>query len=194
MPIRADGNDADTKQLIMISPRYYRRLAAALFVFVNGFITIAILAALGMITQVPFVFPSLGPTAFGLFFSPNSPASRPRNVILGHAIGILCGYGSLWAVGLQDAPSVMLEGIEFHRVLAAGLSLALTGALMILAGTVHAPAGATTLIISLGIITTPFHLLIIEVAVVLMVLQAAVVNRWEAGIKQCPPASSPRDR
>jgi hypothetical protein len=42
---------------------------------------------------------------------------------------------------------------------------------------VHAPAGATTLIISLGIITEPLHLLVIEVAVGLLVLQAIVINR-----------------
>ena len=48
---------------------------------------------------------------------------------------------------------------------------------MILFNVVHPPAAATTLIISLGIITTPVHLLIIELAVVALVLQAIVVNR-----------------
>ena len=45
------------------------------------------------------------------------------------------------------------------------MSLASTGALMILLKAAHPPAGATTLIISLGIVTKPFHLLVIEVAV-----------------------------
>ena len=41
----------------------------------------------------------------------------------------------------------------------------------------HAPAGATTLIISLGFVTKPFNLLVIEMAVALLVLQAIVINR-----------------
>ena len=48
---------------------------------------------------------------------------------------------------------------------------------MILIHFVHPPAGGTTLIISLGFITTPAHLCAIEVAVALMALQALGVNR-----------------
>lgn len=98
---------------------------------------------------------------------------------MGHALGILCGYGALWLFGLQHSPSAMLEGISLYRVLAAALSLASTGALMILCNAIHPPAGATTLIISLGIIVEPFHLIVIEIAVALMVLQAAILNHME---------------
>ena len=48
---------------------------------------------------------------------------------------------------------------------------------MILFNVVHPPAAATTLIISLGIVATPLHLLIIELAVVVLALQAIVMNR-----------------
>jgi CBS-domain-containing membrane protein len=146
-------------------------------VFMNGFATIALLAALAMIWRVPLVFPSLGPAAFLLFASPEAPSACPRNTLCGHAIGILCGYGALWLTGLQYAPSAMLEGVNLARVAAAALSLAFTGALMILFGVVHSPAGATTLIISLGIITHPLHLLAIEAAVALIVIQALITQR-----------------
>ena len=63
------------------------------------------------------------------------------------------------------------------RVLAAALSLASTGAIMVLADAPHPPAGATTLIVSLGIVTEPFHLLIVEVAVACLTLLALVINR-----------------
>jgi len=48
---------------------------------------------------------------------------------------------------------------------------------VILLGIVHPPAGATTLIISLGIITQPLHLLMIQLAVALLTLQAIGINR-----------------
>lgn len=46
----------------------------------------------------------------------------------------------------------------------------------------HPPAGATTLIISLGIISKPRELAIIEVAVFLLVAQALAINRL-AGLR-----------
>ncbi|MGH9535084.1 MAG: HPP family protein [Terriglobales bacterium] len=149
----------------------------ALFMFVNGFISIAILAAVGWISHTPFIFPSLGPTAFLFFFSPHSPTASPRHTIYGHAIGIGCGVGALWVTGLQHAPAVTADTISGHRVLAAALSLALTGALMILLKAAHPPAGATTLIVSLGLVTRPFYLVIIEVAVAALTLQAIAMNR-----------------
>jgi CBS-domain-containing membrane protein len=149
----------------------------AAFVFLNGFVAVAILAGLATIFHTSFVFPSVGPTAFLLYFMPLSLSASPRSTICGHAIGIACGIISLWLVGLEHAPSVILEEIHWRRVLAAALSLAATGALMILFRVVHPPAGATTLIISLGFITAISHLFIIEIAVILMTLQAWCVNR-----------------
>jgi CBS-domain-containing membrane protein len=84
-------------------------------------------------------------------------------------------------VGLEHAPSAILEELHWRRVLAAALSLAMTGALMVLLGVVQAPAAATALIVALGIITTPAYLGIIELAVALLVLKALALNRL-AGI------------
>jgi hypothetical protein len=39
------------------------RVVWAVYVAVNGFLTIALLALLAVVTGSPFVFPSLGPTA-----------------------------------------------------------------------------------------------------------------------------------
>lgn len=48
---------------------------------------------------------------------------------------------------------------------------------MILLDVSHPPAGATTLIVSLGIISKPGELVIIELAVFLLVAQALGINR-----------------
>ncbi len=168
-------------QLVRLLSRFPERHIWALFTLINGFITIGILALLAMVTRAPFVFPSLGPTAFLFFFSPTSPSASPRHTLYGHALGITCGYVSLVVTGLQHAPPALAAGVDLQRVLAAALSLALTGALMILAKAAHPPAGATTLIISLGIVTQPVYLLLIEAAVALLTVQAIVLNRL-AGI------------
>ena len=153
------------------------RLVRSVYVFVNGFVTIGLLALLALLSRNPFVFPSLGPTAYLLFFSPLAKTCSPRNTIFGHAIGIICGYGAYVVTGAGALPFGVHPGIFWPRILAAALSLSATGALMVLFGVSHPPAGATTLIISLGIISKPREVIIIEVAVVLLVVQALVINR-----------------
>ena len=171
--------------------RFDERKVWAAFMFVNGFITINLLAVVALATGTPFVFPSLGPTAFLFFFDPRAPSASPHHAIVGHAIGIACGYGSLMLLGLEHSGSALALGMTWPRVLAASLSLASTGALMILLNAAHPPAGATTLIISLGAIVRPLHLLIIELALVLLVVQAIVINRL-AGLDY--PLWRPRER
>jgi len=145
--------------------------------FVNGFVTIAIFAGVAMVSHTSFVFPSLGPTAILLFYTPLSPTASPRHTIYGHAIGIFCGYGSLLLMGLRHAPPAAVAGVDSRRILAAALSLVSTSAVMILLKAAHPPAGATTFIISLGIVTKLPYLIIIEIAVVLLVAQAILLNR-----------------
>jgi CBS domain-containing membrane protein len=148
-------------------------LVHALYMFVNGFITIALLSLLAVLTGSAFVFPSLGPTAYLFFFSPLAESASPKDTILGHAIGLLCGYGA-FRFAVEYGPA------SFHyspEILAAALSLAFTGTFMVLLRINHPPAGATTLIVSLGILSTPRNLVIIEVAVVLLTAQAFVINR-----------------
>jgi CBS domain-containing membrane protein len=48
---------------------------------------------------------------------------------------------------------------------------------MVLLRVSHPPAGATTLIVSLGILTKPHSLVIIEIAVILLTAQAWAINR-----------------
>jgi CBS domain-containing membrane protein len=154
----------------------------ALFSFINGCISIELMSALAVITRSPFIFPSLGPTAFLFFYTPTAPAASPRNTIIGHGIGVLAGYFSLVVTGLTMAGPAYSIGVTWPRVIAAALSLGLTSGLMVLCGSPHPPAGATTLIISLGILTKPWQLVLLMVAVVLLTVQAFVINRI-AGIR-----------
>lgn len=149
----------------------------AAFATINGFLSIAIMAIAALVTQQPFVFPSLGPTAFLFFYSPLIPAASPRNTLIGHSIGAAAGFGCLLAFGLQDEGSSTAVGVTLPRVLAAGLSLGLTSGLMVLARAPHPPAGATTLIISLGVLHHVEHIVVLMLAVVLLTLQAIAINR-----------------
>lgn len=160
---------------------YSRVPVLALFSFVNGCISIGLMSALAVITGSPFIFPSLGPTAFLFFYTPTAPSASPRNTIIGHVIGAIAGYFSLVVTGLTMTGPALTVGVTWPRVIAAALSLGLTAGLMVLLKSPHPPAGATTLIISLGILRQPWQLVLLMGAVVLLTLQAFVINRL-AGI------------
>ncbi|HUZ96845.1 MAG TPA: HPP family protein [Edaphobacter sp.] len=147
------------------------------YVFINSFLTIGLLSLLAGITGSPFVFPSLGPTAYLFFFAPMGKSSSPRHAILGHAIGLVCGYGAYVAMGSHGFAVSSLGEVSWREIMAAALSLAATGAIMVLLRVSHPPAGATTLIVSLGILTKPEYLVIIEIAVILLTAQAWAINR-----------------
>src|SRR5690242_13578271 len=59
----------------------------ALFSFINGCLSIGLMSALAVLTGSPFIFPSLGPTAFLFFYTPTAPTASPRNTLIGHAVG-----------------------------------------------------------------------------------------------------------
>lgn len=160
-----------------------------LFAFVNGLIAIGIMALVAEVTGEPFVFPSLGPTAFLLFYTPMLATASPRNTMCGHAIGAAAGYLSLVLFGLTDAAPALATSVTGARVGAAALSLGLTSGAMVWARVPHPPAGATTLIVSLGILREPDQLVVLMVAVALLVVQGFVINRL-AGIPY--PVWSPR--
>jgi CBS-domain-containing membrane protein len=168
-------------QLPWLLKHYASTPVLALFSFVNGCISIGIMAGLALVTGSPFIFPSLGPTAFLFFYTPTAPSASPRNTVIGHGIGLLAGYFSLMVTGLTGAGPALAVGVTGPRVIAAGLSLGLTSGLMVLLRAPHPPAGATTLIVSLGFLTKPSQLVILMAAVLLLIVQAFVINRL-AGI------------
>ncbi len=114
------------------------------------------IAALGVIlwlTGRPFVFPSLGPTAFMLALRPRQHPAR--EVIGGHLWGVSAGLLSyhLVAGGLTLGSMPAAWSLEAVRLTgSAVLSVALTAGAMVATRTVHAPACATTLIVSLGLL------------------------------------------
>jgi CBS domain-containing membrane protein len=73
---------------------------------------------------------------------------------------------------------------------AAALSLGLTSGAMVWARVPHPPAGATTLIVSLGILREPTQLAVLMLAVALLVVQGLAINRL-AGIPYPLWAPSP---
>ena len=143
----------------------------------------ALLSALGVVvwlSGLPFFFPSLGPTAYLFATRPESRQSALRRVVGGHAVGVLAGLVAYHAVvGEVVITASMGPGSAAGLRLAASgvVAVALTTAGMTLTDTGHAPACATTLILGLGILSTPLEGAIMLLAVVVLAVEQELLTR-----------------
>ncbi|MCE6999103.1 HPP family protein [Saccharothrix sp. S26] len=149
---------------------------AVLRLAAGALVSIAVPAALAVLTGQPLLFPSLGPTAYLLFATPTAASASPRNALAGHLIGVLAGAAGLAAFHLWHEPPA-LDHLTWPRAGAAALALTLTCGGMAWSGMPHPPAGATTLIVALGVLRAPLHLAEIMLGVVLLIAVAVLVNR-----------------
>ena len=144
---------------------------------------LAVAGLVGLLLKQPWLFPSLGPTLMVLAETPRQPSAHPRSVLVGHLAGVGAGYLSLVVTGLADAPSVIQEGLTGPRVVAAALSVALTAFVLQALSSPHPPAGATTLIVSLSLLSKLSELFVIILAVLLCTVVAVGLNLL-AGVRQ----------
>ena len=161
--------------------RYSPKSVMAVFNLINSGLSIALVATLAAVTQEPFIVPSLGATAFILFHVPLAQPASPRNVLCGPFIGAVTGLLGRYLFGLQNAPSAFLTGVDLSRVGAAAIAMGLTSCLMVVFRVVHPPAGATALIVSLGLMTNFEQLTVLMGGVLILLAHAFVMNRL-AGI------------
>jgi CBS-domain-containing membrane protein len=149
----------------------------ALYTFTGGLLTIALSGVLAWLLEEPLVFPSLGATAFLFFETPMAEVASPRNTIIGHYVGALVATVWLFVFGLQDHANVLVEGFGPARAAAVALSVACTGGILRLLRAAHPPAGATTVIVSAGLLHTASQLAALAGGVALLTLSAHLLNR-----------------
>jgi CBS domain-containing membrane protein len=149
----------------------------AIVTAIGSFLALAVSGTIAWVVAEPLVFPSLGATAFLCFETPLAEVASPRNTIVGHLTAIAAAAVSLAAFGLLDAPSAFVEGITPARVGAVALSVGLTGGVLRLLRSAHPPAGATTIIVSSGLLAEPEQMLAVAGGVVLLTLSCWLLNR-----------------
>lgn len=182
-------------------PQLARRHGAAVvfgvYALVSTAVSILIIAVVADVAGVPLVFPSLGPTAFLIFDQPRVGAASPRNVLIGHALGIAAGLSALTVTGLAHSGPSLSGGLSGRRVAAVALALGLTSGAMALLRMPHPPAAATTLVVSLGFLTHIGDVGAFYLGVVALVGQGFAIDRL-SGLRyplwRPEPAAEPRPR
>jgi hypothetical protein len=126
-----------------------------------------VVGLLGVLVGVPWLVPSIGPTAVLIAVTPGHPAARPWNTIVGHAGGMLAGFLAVVILGAASAPTVLGDHqLVPVRVAAAAIAIALTIGLGFLLRASHPPAAATTLLVALGSVATSEQALVVLAGVV----------------------------
>jgi CBS domain-containing membrane protein len=149
----------------------------ALYTALGSLLTIGLSGLLAWALDEPLVFPSLGATAFLFFETPMAEVASIRNTLIGHAVGAAVAFFWLEVFGLVGEPSAIETGFTADRVACIALSLAFTGGILRLLRAAHPPAGATTVIVSIGLLTTADELAVLMAGVALLSLAAWSLNR-----------------
>lgn len=151
-------------------------VGTGVYTLVLCFAVLVAVGLVGILREEPWVFPSLGPTVMLFFESPRQPTASAKNALVGHGVAIAIGALCLHGFGFATHPAAIVEGLVTRRVIAAAASVALTAFALRLLRSPHPPAGATTLIISLGVIKKAGSLAVMGGAVVLVTLLAVAIN------------------
>lgn len=150
-------------------------------------ILMAIPGILGVVSGQIWLFPSLGPTAFLQAQAPDLPMSRLYNTIAGHFIGIIAGYISIFILGLNGSDATfVIHYLTAGRMWASVIAVTLTLAGQIPVRATHAPAAATTLLISLGGFTKKWTDIVDLVVGIIIVAVIGELFRWLRTARNVP--------
>ena len=126
-----------------IPERLWPPLAAGALMLVIGIVA--------YVTRQPFLYPSLGPTAFLQAEYPYHRTSRFRDTTLGHIIGIISGLASVFILGAQSVPQIGAGNqLSALRIGAAALAVTLVIFLQLLITVSNPPSAGTALLFALG--------------------------------------------
>jgi hypothetical protein len=142
-----------------------------------------VVGALGTLARQPWLFPSLGPTAFLQAEYPAHRTARLYHVIAGHGIGLAAGLIAVWLVGARDSSSVLvIHHLTAVRTWAAVIAVALTIAGSLVLRASHPPAVSTSMLLALGSFRPTVHdALTIAVGVLVVASAGELLRRARLG-------------
>ncbi len=156
-------------------PDYVLNLKDEYSATVNVFLHFTVLGVIALVTGRPFLFPSLGPSAYLIATGEQPRAEGPYHVIGGHAIAVAGGmiayalFGnevSAYVVFARPDPAFSMEVVYLWA--SGTVAMILTTTAMLVTKTNHAAACATTLIVALGLMGGLEDGVIIVVAVAIL--------------------------
>jgi hypothetical protein len=136
------------------------------------------LGAIGWGFHQPFIFASLGPTAYEIVEKPKAKSAHAWNIIAGHFVALGAGHFALWTVHAYSAPKVASAGfVPLPRLWAIAIAATLTTLVTLAIHATQPAALSTTLLVSLGSMQTARDAWVIAVAVVAITVIGEPIRR-----------------
>ena len=99
----------------------------------------------------PWLFTSLGPTAYEQVEKSNSPSARTYNILVGHYVALGAGLISLHLIGAWNSPTITgTSSVSLQRLLASVLAAAITTFVNLALRSGQPAALATALLVTSG--------------------------------------------
>ncbi len=154
------------------------RILTLMFALLAGSTSLATIAITAHLTNLPLLFPFLGPSAFILFHIPMSATASPRNLILSHTLAVAVGLFSLHLfAGIFPRADLFDTSImNWHRIFSMALGMGLISLVMISLKCPHPPAAATALIATMGFLDDIYKISGLIIAVVLLAVEGFFFN------------------
>lgn len=147
------------------------------------------IAAIGWATRQPFIFASLGPTAYELVEQPQMRSARTYNIVVGHFVALGAGFLAIYLMSAWGAPSVTTaHSVAPARIYCATIAAGITTIATLLLRASQPASLSTTLLVSLGSMQTRQDAIAIIVGVLIIAAIGQPLRRLR--LKQRQSASS----
>jgi len=173
--------------------RFDEKKVISIVAGIHAGLAILTISLFAWLTDLPLVFPALGPSTFILFSMPLTASGAPRSVIGGHFICLATGWTVWHLMSFLVGQPVSIELGGWSLWISACIALALSCLLLVWFSCPHPPACGSSLVVALGAVTVWHDLLLMVAVITWLTYQAVLMNRW-AGLavplwKPRPPQS-----
>lgn len=131
--------------------------------------------AMSLATGQHWLSVGLGPSAIAIATMPGHRTTRFHAVVLGHVVAFVLGFLAVVLLGAQETAILGAKALPVSRVWASAIAVGLTALVQPMLKAPHAPAAATALLVTLGIVRPTVQS---SLALLGGVLVVALLGEW----------------
>ncbi len=149
---------------------------------------ILVVGVVGLLSHSALLFSSLGATAYEQIEKSRSRSARPYNIVVGHLVGIFCGFGSVALLRVWSDPSVLsTHSMTAGRVWTAVVAVAFTVLLNTVIKAQQPAACSTSLLVALGSFSNFYGAMLMVGGVIVLAIVGEPLRRMR--IRTTDPAT-----
>jgi len=158
---------------------------------VGSVAVLALIGALSVWANEPWLTASLGPSVMTQALLANTKSATMYDTFLGQLVGLGVGFAGLYAVGAQGVPALASgEHLTWIRIAAVVIAFVLLVPFQHLLKIKHPPAGATALLVALGFEPPSWHTVwVMIVGIVMITVFGEAARALVMWAKQGPAAA-----